>query len=80
MQSVSHRPPEFPISAAQQRGQKRQKGAHQWVENLSKFVRLIRAMAYFQVSPLWGSRDETWRGQEIRKRSVSWNLSKLSQL
>jgi hypothetical protein len=37
-------------------------------------------MAYLQVSPLGGSRDETWRGQGIRKRSVSWNLPKLSQL
>ena len=35
---------------------------------------------YLQVSPLGGSRDETWRGQGIRKRSVSWNLTKLSQL
>jgi hypothetical protein len=24
-----------------------------------------------------GSRDETWRGQGIRKRSVSWNLPKI---
>ena len=31
-------------------------------------------MAYLQVSSLGGSRDETWRGQTIRKRSVSWNL------
>jgi hypothetical protein len=23
-----------------------------------------------------GSRDETWRGQGISKRSMSWNLSK----
>jgi hypothetical protein len=27
-----------------------------------------------------GTRDETWPGQGIRKRSVSWNLPKLSQL
>jgi hypothetical protein len=33
-----------------------------------------------QVSPLGGIRDETWRGQGIRKRSVSWNLPKLSQV
>jgi hypothetical protein len=36
-------------------------------------------MAYLQVSPLRGSHDETWRGEGIRKRSVSWNLPKLSQ-
>ena len=35
---------------------------------------------YLQVSPLGGSRDETWRGQGIRKHSVSWNLPKLSHL
>ena len=34
-------------------------------------------MAYLQVSPLGGSRDETWRGLGIRKRSVSWNLPKI---
>jgi hypothetical protein len=37
-------------------------------------------MAYLQVLPLGGSRDEAWRGQGIRERSVSWNLPKLSQL
>ena len=37
-------------------------------------------MAYLQVSSLGGRRVETWRGQGIRKRSVSWNLPKLSQL
>jgi hypothetical protein len=26
------------------------------------------------------SRDEIWRGQGIKKRSVSWNLPKLSKL
>jgi hypothetical protein len=41
---------------------------------------IIGAMAYLQVSPLGVSHDETWRGQGIRKRSVSWNLPKLSQL
>jgi len=35
---------------------------------------------YLQVPPLGGSRDEKWRSQRIRKRSVSWNLPKLSQL
>ena len=33
---------------------------------------------YLQVPPLGGSRDEKWRAQRIRKRSVSWNLPKLS--
>jgi hypothetical protein len=33
-----------------------------------------------QVSPLWGSHDETWRGQEIRKCFVSLNLPKLPNL
>jgi hypothetical protein len=37
-------------------------------------------VAYLQISLLGGSRDETWRGQGIRKRYVSWNLPKLSQL
>ena len=37
-------------------------------------------MANLQVSPRGGSRDETWRGQGIITRSVSWNLPKLSQL
>jgi hypothetical protein len=37
-------------------------------------------VAYVKVSPLGGSRDKTWRRQGIRKRSVSWNLPKLSQL
>jgi hypothetical protein len=40
----------------------------------------LGTVAYLQVSPLGGSHDETWRGQGIRKRSVSWNLPKLSQL
>ena len=37
-------------------------------------------MVYLQVSPLGGSRDETWRGQGIKNRSVSWNLPKLTNL
>jgi hypothetical protein len=41
---------------------------------------VLGAMAYLRVSPLGDSRDETWRGQRIGKRSVSWNLPKLSQL
>jgi hypothetical protein len=41
---------------------------------------VIGAVAYLQISPLGDSRDETWRGQGIRKRSVSCNLPKLSQL
>jgi len=41
---------------------------------------VLGAVAYLQVSPVGGSHDETWRGQGIRKHSVSWNLPKLSQL
>ena len=41
---------------------------------------VLGALAYFQVSPLGGSREEKWHSQWIRKRSVSWNLPKLSQL
>jgi hypothetical protein len=33
-----------------------------------------------QVSPLMGSHDNTWRGQGMRKHSVSCSLPKLSQL
>jgi hypothetical protein len=40
------------------------------------FSCVLGAVAYLQVSPLGGSRDETWLGQGIRKRSVSWNLQK----
>jgi hypothetical protein len=40
---------------------------------------VLCAVAYLYVSPLGGSRDETWCGQGIRKRSVSWDLPKLSQ-
>jgi hypothetical protein len=35
-------------------------------------------MAYLRVLPLEGSCVEKWRGQGIRKRSVSWNLPKMS--
>jgi hypothetical protein len=45
-----------------------------------QFFCVLGAVVYLQVSPLGGSRDETWRGQGIRKRSVSWNLPKPSQL
>jgi len=38
------------------------------------------SIAYLQVSPLGGRHDETWRGQGIRKRFVSWILSKLPNL
>jgi hypothetical protein len=31
---------------------------------------VILVMAYLQVSPLGGTRDETWRGQGIRKHCV----------
>jgi hypothetical protein len=37
-------------------------------------------MVHLQISPLGGSRDETWREHGIRKRSVSWNLPKISKL
>jgi len=43
------------------------------IESL-KFFFVLGVVAYFQVLPLGGIRDETWRGQGIRKRSVSWNL------
>ena len=48
-------------------------------ESLQVFF-VLGALAYFQVSPLGGSHDEKWRSQWIRKRSVSWNMPKLSQL
>ena len=41
---------------------------------------VLGALVYLQVPPLGGSRDEKWRLQWIRKRSVSWNFPKLSQL
>ena len=41
---------------------------------------VLGALVYFQVPPLGGSREEKWRSQWIRKRSVSWNLPNLSQL
>jgi hypothetical protein len=41
-----------------------------WVQSLYKCVWIMGAMAYLQVSLLAGSRDKTWRGQGIRKRSV----------
>ena len=44
------------------------------------FFFVLGALAYFQVPRLGGSREEKWRSQWIRKRSVSWNLPKLSQL
>jgi hypothetical protein len=48
-------------------------------ESLQVFI-VLGALAYFQVPPLGGSRDEKRRSQWIRKRSVSWNLPNLSQL
>ena len=48
-------------------------------ESLKVFF-VLGALAYLQVPPLGGSRDEKWRAQWIRKRSMSWNLPKLSQL
>ena len=35
---------------------------------------------YLQVPPLGGSRDEKWRSQRIRKRSVSWNFAKIESI
>ena len=37
-------------------------------------------MASLQVSLLGGSRDETWHGQGIRKRSVFWNLPNIESV
>ena len=48
-------------------------------ESLKGFF-VLGALAYLQVPPLGGSRGQKWRAQWIRKRSVSWNLPKLSQL
>jgi len=48
-------------------------------ESLKVFF-VLGALVYLQVPPLGGSRDEKWRAQWIRKRSVSWNLPTLSQL
>ena len=45
-----------------------------------QFCFVLGNLRYFQVPPLGGSREEKWRSQWIRKHSVSWNLSKLSQL
>ena len=53
----------FPNSTAQQPRQTRQKGAYQFVENLSKIFFVLGALAYFQVPPLRGSREEKWRSQ-----------------
>jgi len=49
-------------------------------ESLQGFFFVLGALVYLQVPPLGGSRDEKWRSQWIRKRYVSWNLPKLSQL
>ena len=50
------------------------------VWSTGKVFFVLGALAYLQVPPLGGSRDEKWHAQWIRKRSVSWNLPKLSQL
>jgi hypothetical protein len=39
-------------------------------ESLPSFFCAVGAVAYLQISPLGCSRDETWRGQGIRKRCV----------
>ena len=44
------------------------------------FFLVLEALAYLQFPSLGGSCEERWRAQWIRKRSVSWNLPKLSQL
>jgi hypothetical protein len=44
------------------------------------FFCVLGAVAYLQVLSLGGSRDETWRGQGIENRSLSWNLPKLPNL
>ena len=49
-------------------------------KSLKVFFFVLGALAYLQVPLLGGSRDEKWLSQWIRKRSVSWNLPKLSQL
>jgi len=43
-----------------------------WISRGIFFFFLLGALAYLQVPPLGGSRDEKWRAQWIRKRSVSW--------
>ena len=48
-------------------------------ESVQVFL-VLGALAYFQLPPLGGSREEKWRSQWIRKRSVSCNLPKLSQM
>ena len=48
-------------------------------ESLKVFF-VLGTLAYLQIPPLGSSRDEKWRAQWIRKRSVSWNLPELSQL
>ena len=55
--------PELPNSTAQQPRKTGQKGAYQLVENLSKFLSVLGTLAYLQVPPLGGSRDEKWRAQ-----------------
>ena len=79
IQFYSKVPPGFPKSTAQQPRQTRQKETSIGRESLQVFF-VLRALAYFQVPPLGGSREEKWRSQWIRKRSVSWNLPKMSEL
>ena len=59
---------------------KRNTTAILWGNLRGKVVFVLGALAYLQVLPLGGSRDEKWRAQWIRKCSVAWNLPKLSQL
>jgi hypothetical protein len=59
-------------------GPKRDHATGEWRKLHNEELKdVLGAVAYLQVSPLGGgSRDETWRGQGISKRSVSWNLPK----
>jgi hypothetical protein len=68
---------ELPNSAVQQSRQQ-ERGISIGGEFYQVFL-VVGAVAYLQVSPLGCSPDETWRGQVVRKRFVSWNLPKLSK-
>ena len=60
---------------------RQQKGAYQYVGNPStSFLCTRRRGILASFTARGGSRGETWRGQGIRKRSVSCNLPKLPNL
>jgi hypothetical protein len=46
--------------------------------NRQRIFFVLCAVASLPVSPLWGSRNTTWRGQVIWQSSVSWNLPNLT--